>query len=293
MSQQAGWYDDPQDTDLLRYWDGVQWTNHTSPRQRPNMDQVGQGPQGYGQGDQVGQRGYGQQGYGGQQQGSGQQQSYGGQQQGSGQQGYGGPAPAYGDYQGAPEGGYVNPRDTTPDGQRIAGWFRRFFARIIDGILIGIVGAFLVPLLAPDVLNDMRLWLEGFAEAIEAGSTTTPPLPERLLTQLATVGIVVGLLALAYEIVLTTTAGGTLGKLALGMRVRLRAQPGNIGWGPSAIRALVWNGPGFISYIPVIGPLIGWAGSLFQLLNALWPLWDGQRQSINDKAAKTNVVRKS
>ena len=29
----AGWYPDPQDARLLRYWDGSQWTGHTSPAQ--------------------------------------------------------------------------------------------------------------------------------------------------------------------------------------------------------------------------------------------------------------------
>lgn len=28
----AGWYDDSQDPDLLRYWDGTAWTAHTQPR---------------------------------------------------------------------------------------------------------------------------------------------------------------------------------------------------------------------------------------------------------------------
>ncbi|MDQ3383728.1 MAG: DUF2510 domain-containing protein, partial [Actinomycetota bacterium] len=116
MTQEAGWYDDPQDNSNLRYWDGVQWTNHTSPKQRPGREQAyggqsggaGQGWQqqpgagqgagqqgapgqqsGYGQ-DQQGGYGQGQQGgYGrGQQGGSGQGQQGGsgqGQQGGSGQ----------------------------------------------------------------------------------------------------------------------------------------------------------------------------------------------------------------
>ena len=41
MSQQAGWYDDPQDDSNLRYWDGVQWTDHTSPKQKPGLDRAG------------------------------------------------------------------------------------------------------------------------------------------------------------------------------------------------------------------------------------------------------------
>ena len=33
MTQQpAGWYDDPQDPAQLRYWDGVIWSSHVSPK---------------------------------------------------------------------------------------------------------------------------------------------------------------------------------------------------------------------------------------------------------------------
>ncbi len=35
----ADWYDDPTAPNLLRYWDGEQWTEHTAPRptQQPNQ----------------------------------------------------------------------------------------------------------------------------------------------------------------------------------------------------------------------------------------------------------------
>ena len=29
---EAGWFDDPRDPELLRYWDGTQWTTHTAPK---------------------------------------------------------------------------------------------------------------------------------------------------------------------------------------------------------------------------------------------------------------------
>jgi hypothetical protein len=40
----AGWYADPQGTpNLLRYWDGTQWTEHTNPGQVPHQQQGGGG----------------------------------------------------------------------------------------------------------------------------------------------------------------------------------------------------------------------------------------------------------
>jgi uncharacterized RDD family membrane protein YckC len=46
MTQPAGWYDDPQDHSLFRYWDGEVWSSHTSPKAPPVPGQAvgGQGP---------------------------------------------------------------------------------------------------------------------------------------------------------------------------------------------------------------------------------------------------------
>jgi uncharacterized RDD family membrane protein YckC len=38
-------------------------------------------------------------------------------------------------------------------------------------------------------------------------------------------------------------------------------------------------------------PLVGLLSSLFSLFDVLWPLWDGNKQALHDKVAKTNVVR--
>jgi uncharacterized RDD family membrane protein YckC len=43
---------------------------------------------------------------------------------------------------------------------------------------------------------------------------------------------------------------------------------------------------GIVSLVPVVGSL----GSLFTLLDGLWPLWDDKKQAIHDKVAATNVV---
>ncbi|MCE0486586.1 RDD family protein [Ornithinimicrobium sediminis] len=294
MSQQPGWYDDPQDNALLRYWDGVQWTQHTSPRVRPDLDQAGQsggypqgsagqtsagqggrpsGQQGYGQ-QPYGQQGYGQQPYG--QQGYGQQ---GNQQWGAQQGGWNQPMPGYAGMQEGP---------VTPDGQRLAGWGRRLLARIIDGLVLGILGLLVFPLVAPNVIEDMSSWFEEVMAVTEGGSSAVPDLPDRFYSQLATFTLASALLALAYEVVLLKTASGTLGKLALGMRVRLRDEPGSLAWNTAALRALVWQGPSLLGSVPVVGFL----ASIFPVVNGLWPLWDAKRQSLNDKAAKTNVVLK-
>ena len=41
-----GWYDDPQDAAQLRYFDGVVWTAHTTPRSTRPTGQAAVTPQG-------------------------------------------------------------------------------------------------------------------------------------------------------------------------------------------------------------------------------------------------------
>src|SRR4051812_30717449 len=41
MSQQpSGWYDDPSNPEMLRYWDGVMWSSHTTPKKSPTLPQA-------------------------------------------------------------------------------------------------------------------------------------------------------------------------------------------------------------------------------------------------------------
>lgn len=291
MSQQAGWYDDPQNAENLRYWDGVQWTDHTSPKQKPDLDRAGQAAQA-GWGEAPGQGT-------GQGTGQGQPQDAPGQQAGYGQpggpfagQGFG---HAYGQQRQQPQQQYgQNPyagqtgqqsyqpmpggfptqseaRTRTPDGQPLAGWWHRVGARLIDLIPVTIVGILLANLLVPGVWSDYMDW----ASVLLDDPTAQPPAD--LTGRLAMWSLVIGVLSMVYEIVLTTLLGGTLGKLAVGLRVRMREQPGNIGWGPSILRGLVYQLCGLITPI--------------YFLNVLWPLWDDKRQALHDKAARTNVVR--
>lgn len=307
MSQQAGWYDDPQDEQNLRYWDGVQWTDHTSPKQRPRTGPTQTSP------DQQGSAGAGRdQRKGGQWGGfhgspqAGQGQGYGASAPGAygqGQQGWGAHGPGgqtnpygqqggmspYGQqWPGGPMGGAAGQQGagqpTTPDGQRLAGWWHRVLARLLDGVLLAAVTLIVVvPLAAPGLSEGMAAWVEEIFTAVEQGATTAPAMPVALQDDLTRASLASLVVTLVYEIALVHLFGGTLGKLVTGLRVRLRETAGNPGLGTSALRGAVY------ALLPQI-PLIGW---LAGLVNYLWPLWDKNRQALHDKAARTNVVRKS
>lgn len=307
-TREAGWYDDPQDAGSLRYWDGVTWTEHTSPKQKPGLDQAGAAGSGQQAGQQAGQYGAAPGAAGQGEQGYGQPGQYGapGQQQGQpGQYGAPGQAPQYGAPQyGAPQDQQTNPYGqqqggwgqpmpgggytgtvsgpTTPDGQPLAGWGLRFLARIIDGIVLIVIGSVLVQVVAPDLIDNYMDYIDRVAN----GSTAA--IPSELAGDILRFSLALAVVGIIYEAVMLKTVGATLGKLATGLRVRLRDQAGPLSWATAGIRAVVWFIPSLISGVPGIGNFAG----LFNVLNGLWPLWDKNKQSINDKAAKTNVVKK-
>ncbi|GAA3098388.1 hypothetical protein GCM10010530_23700 [Kribbella aluminosa] len=314
-SQAAGWYDDPEDPAQQRYWDGNAWTDQRRPQQGPppfqgqfgqqrpadfprygepaqhgqvyGSPQPGQPQQPPQQNEpQYGQRipgyqpppvqpQYGQQQYG---QYAGPQQQYGQPQYGQPQYGHG--QPGY---------GYPGRRVyTTPDGQMLSGWWRRVFARILDGIIAGIIG---LPLTGYFIYQYSKvLWayfqntLDQAAAGTPTTSTTLPPEIYKWMIPATLIGLLV---SFVYEYLFLTKKGATPGKMALGIAVRLRDVPGN----PPGIVVLkrygVYMGISLLSAIPLVGTLF----SFLALLNDLWPLWDDKKQALHDKVAATNVVR--
>lgn len=273
----AGWYADPDPSSTgsgrLRYWDGQQWTEHLHDAAPPvQPEQPAEPvplptyptypgtpePQPYGAAAPAA---YGQeygQGYG---------QPYGQYP----------PQPAYGQY------------PATPDGQRLAGWWQRVLATVVDFFIQ-------LPLLllaaTPVVVSqwdELTAWVDDLSYAAENG-TTDPPIPA-LFDLTTTAGLSFVLLMLAgsvlYSVVFLRWKQGTPGKLALGLRVRRRDVPGPLPWGTIALRVGFVTGLSLLSNLPIAGILV----TLVVLLDALWPLWDGKKQALHDKVAGTNVVR--
>lgn len=259
MTQPAGWYDDPQDDSNLRYWDGVQWTSHISPKVKPGLERAGQAVQHPGAETHAGQLAQG---------------PYAGQAGHNPYAGQTGQNPYQGQWQGsAMPGGYQGLPDqpTTPDGQPLAGWWLRVLARIVDGLLMAVVGGAVASLVLPHALSDYWDW------ALTVDQVGAQP-PAQLLQELSKWGLVVSAVTLVYEVVMLTLVGATVGKLITGLRVRLRDQPGHLGWGYATVRTLLYQ------LIGIITPLF--------ILNALWPLWDDKRQGLHDKVARSNVVKR-
>ncbi|MEU9185164.1 RDD family protein [Streptomyces sp. NPDC048484] len=238
----------------------------------PPNDPYGQPPNdpyGQPQNPQYGQPQNPQQGYGHPQQGQPQPPGYGYPQAPQGvppQQGYGYPQ------QGQPPG-YGYPGGAGP---RVASMGRRFGARCIDAVAFFIIYFVLGAI--------------GLANSFNAASDCDPNaadyntcIDNASSDIAAKVGAVIGVLAvvgLLYEWLMTGLVGGTLGKLAVGIRVVKVDTGQKPGLGSSFIRYI----------IPIVGSL---ACGIGQLLVYLSPFWDksGRQQGWHDKASSTMVIQ--
>src|SRR5579875_2935169 len=84
--------------------------------------------------------------------------------------------------------------------------------------------------------------------------------------------------AIGYYWLLTSYWGTTIGKRCLGLWVARLDGSGRAGPGAALARAAVFV-------------LAGWAVALFFLADNLWLVWDGRRQCLHDKIARTIVIR--
>jgi uncharacterized RDD family membrane protein YckC len=289
MTQPSGWYDDPQDPSQLRYWDGVVWSSHVTPKVSPTAQQSNIGMP-YGVTPAASRpQAYGSQGATGSPTAPG---GFGSPQQGQqGQDQQGGQWPAYGQHPGQlpaqQQGWQSHPSAATPDGVVLSGWWKRVLARIIDGVLIWIVALPLTFVPLRRVGTIFGDYFQRVMDAVEAGSSTLPTQPTAELNgPILQVSLTVLAVYLVYEIAFLTRTGATIGKRVVGISVRLRDKPGPPPLVAVLKRTAVKEGGGLIGSLPLIGIL----GSLFSLLDVLWPLWDSKKQALHDKAGATNVV---
>jgi uncharacterized RDD family membrane protein YckC len=193
--------------------------------------------------------------------------------------------PAYPSAYGTPYAG-AKPPATTPDGVPLAGWWQRVLALILDSLVVGLVGVVIALPWVRDVFDSYSDW---FDEALNAdgSSIDTAELQRDTAGPLAIIGAINLALGFVYHVGFLMWKQATPGKLVLGLRVRLRETPGPMPLPTVLLRWLGQYGVGIIGLIPFVGGI----GTLYTLLDYLWPLWDNKKQAIHDKIAKTNVVR--
>ena len=261
MMQPSGWYDDPQDPSQLRYWDGVIWSTHVTPKVSPTVEQSNIGMP-YGVTPAAARpHAFGSQGAQGHGQGGGQWPAYG---RGPGQMP-------------APDLGWLSHPSTTPDGVQLAGWWLRVGARVLDGLFTFILSLPFTGWFYYSYFKGVVSWSTDLAAQASAGSAPVFELPPWDVLQYALDASIIGvLIAGVYEVFFLRRSGATPGKKILGISVRLRDHAG-----PPPMQAIVIRTACYFGF------------SLFSVLNlldVLWPLWDDKKQALHDKVASTNVV---
>jgi len=181
-------------------------------------------------------------------------------------------------------------RAATADGDPLSGWWRRVFAYWIDSVLVSVLGIILSWRFLQQISEAMASYVDSSVRAAERGGSTPPvePLADALVGPFLGITAVFVGLWFVYEVGFLKAFQGTPGKLALGLEVRLASAPGPLPWSAILLRYAAKLGVGWLAVVPLVAVLV-W---LYGLLDAVWPLGDPRRQSLHDKAARTQVVRR-
>jgi uncharacterized RDD family membrane protein YckC len=272
-----GWYEDEHDPLLLRYFDGVVWTSHTTPRRSPTADAstIGRATPGVIPGRAGNPRAWAQPGQQGSQ-----------TPQGPGQwQGGGAPPTDYNPYQ---QGWVTSRDDVLPDGAVLAEWWRRLIGRILDIIVTGV----LTLVIALPWMGSLFSALSDYAQAVQAATESGGPQPDQtaFADQIMSVSLPVALISVlvsvVYQTVFLATRGATPGKMVVGTVVRRVGHPGKL----TVADALKRQAIDVVTTLLTLAPFVGLFAPIVRLLDPAWLLWDPKRQALHDKVADTVVV---
>ena len=176
---------------------------------------------------------------------------------------------------------------TTPDGVRLAGWWQRGLALTIDGLIVVLATGVLGLPWWIDVVRDVSSWMRDAMNAPQGTTPDTNALLDEIARPLLFIGLITNAVRFVYYVGFLKWRQATPGMLAVGLRVRLRERPGPMSWGTVMMRWLGHYGPALLSLAASGGVVSG----LYSLVDYVWPLWDGKKQAVHDKIARTNVVR--
>lgn len=193
---------------------------------------------------------------------------------------------------------------TTPDGEPLAGWWWRVLAYVIDSVIVGFISGIAGFPAQIRIQQDLQPVVDRFSRQIEQNPEEPPDFGffiEEYLDVLQANALWLVLpslvITLVYFAVFLRWKGGTPGKLVLGLRVRLRDQPGTLPWWSIAARTAVQFGVAWMMFTAALvmgSPVLLLLGIIFfvvWLVDPLWATWDAKRQTIHDKAGRTNVVK--
>ena len=156
----------------------------------------------------------------------------------------------------------------SPRGWHYGGFWIRFGARMIDGLVLGVPLLILFALLIPNLLKTQ-------------GDPSNPA-----VAAFVTFGIsfFLGyfLVLICYEVLMLKYRGATLGKMACGLKV-VRADGTSLGWGVSFGRFFMWN---------IVTSGIPYLNSILMLISGIMAGTDNEKRALHDRVCDTRVVYK-
>lgn len=249
-----GWFENPDDPDELRYFDGILWTDHTSALRRRPAPPPGPQPS-----------------------------------DGPPRAATPPPASAPPGWRAPPtQPAWQRPSPTAGiAGQpELAPYLTRVVAYLMDTLVIAVVslvlgGFFLWKAVEPIADRLDSAMVAGDVRAISSA------LAEAGLGWLAAFLAVQLVVMLAYHTFFLTRWGATPGKLLLGISVRRVDRPGVLDV-DTAVRRV-----GFQAVLQALGnvPVIASIATILVIIDLVWPLADLRKQALHDKVAKTIVIR--
>ncbi len=164
----------------------------------------------------------------------------------------------------------MHPAAAVAAGRHYGGFWIRFLARVIDGIIVGVINLIVrVPLMLMFGVGTMGMGgFSGMGRGLGGGLISGPAMAA-VLGISTLIGLVLGA---AYEVYFLSTYGATPGKMALGLRV-IHADGGPI----SPMLAL---GRHFALWLSAFILMIGYVMAAF----------DSEKRALHDRICETRVI---
>jgi uncharacterized RDD family membrane protein YckC len=157
----------------------------------------------------------------------------------------------------------------SPLAWRYGGFWIRFGARFIDGLIFMVPVAFFAALLIPNLLRTR-------------GQVPSPPSQAFAALGILTVFLALFIAGGCYEILMLKYRSATLGKMACGLKV-IRPDGRNLSWGVCFGRFFMWN---------VVTSGIPYLNSIIMLVSSIMLGVDGEKRALHDRVCDTRVIYK-
>jgi len=156
----------------------------------------------------------------------------------------------------------------SPLGWQYGGFWIRFGARIIDGLVLGVPFIILFLLLMPNLFKAPR-------------DPANPNLAAFAAVGLSFILVSFGISA-CYEIGMLKYRAATLGKMACGLKV-VRADGSDLGWGVCVGRYAMWN---------IVTSGLPYINFILMLISSIMAGTDSEKRALHDRVCNTRVIYK-